>query len=62
MKRKRIKPYIPPDVEKYGFRWGPIAVTRAWHDPKLGYCLMIATEHKDLHVYVSAKGQRIRAF
>lgn len=45
----------------YGFRWGPLVVTRLAHIQRRGYVLEIATKHETMQVYVSEKGQKIRA-
>lgn len=46
----------------FGFRWGPLMVTRLISDEKFGYVLEIRTEHKTLEVRVSPKGRRIEAW
>ena len=46
---------------RYGFRWGPMVVERTAHIPGRGYCLTIRTERQSMQVYVSEKGQKLRA-
>lgn len=46
---------------RYGFRWGPMVVERTAHIDGRGYCLTIRTEKQSMQVYVSEKGQTMRA-
>jgi hypothetical protein len=49
------------EASRYGFRWGPMVVTRLAEIPKRGYVLEIKTEHTAIQVLVSEKGRRITA-
>ena len=47
------------EVTKYGFRWGPMEVTRACADGRY-HTLLIFTDHQELQVSVSPTGRSIR--
>lgn len=49
------------DESRYGFTWGPLAVTRICTGPNGEHVLHISTERRKLEVCVSAKGHSIRA-
>lgn len=46
---------------KFGFRWGPLVVSRCCHDAKkIGYILQITTDAgRQIEVRVSPKGEKI---
>lgn len=57
-KRKRL----PADeAERYGFRWGPVDVTRIASDHR-GRMLDIATEHRSITVWISNGGRSLRVY
>ena len=48
---------------RYGFDWGPMKVERLCHIAGRGYVLAIRVgQEEKLQVYVSEKGQSVRAF
>lgn len=53
---------IQPDDERYGFRWGPMVVTRLVHIEGRGYALEVKTDHKTMQIFVSEKGRVIKAY
>jgi len=46
------------EAQMYGFRWGPMDVTRAAHLEGRGYVVHITTDHLQVEVYVSEQGRR----
>jgi hypothetical protein len=55
----------PEDVERYGFEWGPMQVTRTGSFPRSSgemRCLTIETPGARLDVYVSPAGRSVRVF
>lgn len=55
----RRKPYIHEPVERYGFRFGPMVVSRAFEDEG-SVCVLIQTKTQELTIYASAKGRSLR--
>jgi hypothetical protein len=47
------------DIWKYGFRWGPMIVTRIAHIDGRGYVIEVATDHKAMQILVTEKGYKI---
>ena len=43
----------------YGFKWGPLTVTRIAHDDSIGYVLEVETDRHVAQVRVSAGGQNM---
>lgn len=54
----------PSGVEaaQYGFRWGPLDVTRLAHIEGRGYVLRIITDHQEMQIHVTEKGRKITAY
>lgn len=51
------------DVDRYGFRWGPMTIIRASEIPGRGYCLSVATDAgQRIDVYCSPTGRSLRVF
>ena len=50
-----------PEIETYGFEWGPMSVVRATHIEARGWFLLITTDHAEMEVHVSEAGHRIKA-
>ena len=50
------------DAMRYGFRWGPLVVTRMAHIPERGYSLEVKTDHQGMFIFVSEKGRVIRPY
>lgn len=49
------------DASAYGFRWGPLDVTRIT-EYRGSHALEIATDHTSVEVYVSKGGHSIRVY
>ena len=52
-------------IHEYGFRWGPINVTRLCMSRKgdrINYVLGVHTKHHDIEVSVSGKGRTVRVW
>lgn len=47
---------------QYGFNWGPMKVERLAHIEGRGYVVQVSTDHMQVEVYVSEKGQKIKAY
>ena len=50
----------PEGVTPYGFRWGPMEITRAMHVVGRGYSVLIETPTKRVHLGVSEAGRSVR--
>jgi hypothetical protein len=50
------------DAWRYGFRWGPMKVTRLAHIDGRGYVIEVATDHKAMQILVSEKGYKIKPY
>jgi hypothetical protein len=51
-----------PDIERYGFAWGPMIVERSAHIEGRGYILTVKTDHARVEVYVTEKGRKINVY
>ena len=60
MAKRKSGPANPGRITDYGFDWGPLSVTRYFHD-KRGYLLGITTNTRELQVWVSTTGRSVRA-
>jgi hypothetical protein len=50
------------DIWKYGFRWGPLTVTRLAHIDGRGYVIEVATDHQVMQVHITEKGNKINPY
>jgi len=51
---------FPIELTPYGFRWGPLTVTRAMDCPQ-GVILLLETPTKDLQVWATPAGRKLVA-
>lgn len=52
-------------IHEYGFRWGPMNVTRLSmlrRGDRTNYALGVATKHHEIEVSVSGKGRTVRVW
>lgn len=49
------------EITKYGFRWGPVEVTRACADNRY-HTLLIFTDHQEVQISISPTGKSIRVY
>jgi len=48
-------------LTEHGFEWGPLRVSRVFHDDRVGFVLCIETEAEEMRVRVSPKGRKLSA-
>lgn len=51
--------YVPDDFDRFGFKYGPVYVTRMFQDKRYGYVIQIATDNACIWVHASAKGKKL---
>lgn len=49
-------------ASRFGFKWGPMVVSRAARIEGRGFCVEVATEHARMQILVSERGRRITSY
>lgn len=52
-------PWADVVVTDFGFRWGPMTVTRLASDPRFGFVLLVSNGIEEVQIRVSAKGRKL---
>lgn len=49
------------ETTKYGFRWGPVEVMRAYADGRY-HTLLLYTDHQEVQIHISPTGRSVRVY
>jgi hypothetical protein len=49
------------EITNYGFKWGPMEVTRACSDDRY-HTILLKTDHREVQIHVSPTGRSVRVY